>query len=84
VSTRLGAATPRNDGKQTPFKGHAVFIAQPATATCRRGCLAKWYGIGKGQALRPVELAHVMAVIERWLRKESAGIPDEPAQGRLL
>jgi hypothetical protein len=81
---RLGAASPRNDVKQTPFKGHPVFIAQHATATCCRGCLAKWHAIGKGQALRPAELAYVAAVIERWLRKESAGVPEEPAQGRLL
>jgi hypothetical protein len=84
VSKRLAAANPRNDGKQTPFKGHPVFIAQHATATCCRGCLAKWHGIRKGEALRPVELAHVMAVIERWLRKELADTPGEPAQGQLL
>jgi hypothetical protein len=81
---RLGAASPRNDGKQTPFKGHPVFIAQHATATCCRGCLAKWHGIRKGEALRPAELEHIAAVIERWLRIQSAGIPEEPAQGRLL
>jgi Domain of unknown function (DUF4186) len=81
---RLGTASPRNDGKQTPFTGHPVFIAQHATATCCRGCLAKWHGIGKGQALRPAELEHIAAVIERWLRRQSAGIPQEPAQGRLL
>jgi len=84
IATRLGAANPRNDGKQTPFKGHPVFIAQHATATCCRGCLAKWHGIPKGEALRPVELAHVEAVIKRWLRKELADAPDEPAQGQLL
>jgi hypothetical protein len=84
ISKRLGAANPRNDGKQTPFKGHPVFIAQHATATCCRGCLAKWHGIPKGEALRPLELAHVMAVIERWLRKELADAPGEPAQGQLL
>jgi hypothetical protein len=66
---RLGGASPRNDGKQTPFKGHPVFVAQHATATCCRGCLAKWHGIGKGQALRPAELEHIAAVIERWLRR---------------
>ena len=81
---RLGEASPRNDGKQTPFKGHPVFIAQHATATCCRGCLAKWHGIGKGQALRPAELERIAAVIERWMRIQSAGIPEEPAQGRLL
>ena len=84
VVKRLSEASPRNDGKQTPFKGHPVFIAQHATATCCRGCLAKWHGIEKGQALRPDELQHIAAVIERWLRRQSAGIPEEPAQGRLL
>ena len=84
LAKRLDAASPLNDGKQTPFRGHPVFIAQHATATCCRGCLAKWHGIGKGQALRPAELEHIAAVIERWLRIQSAGIPEEPAQGRLL
>ncbi|VFT76303.1 Uncharacterised protein [Klebsiella aerogenes] len=28
-----------NHGKQTPMRGHPVFIAQHATATCCRGCL---------------------------------------------
>jgi predicted Fe-S protein YdhL (DUF1289 family) len=84
LSKRLGPARPLNDGKQTPFKGHPAFIAQHATATCCRGCLAKWHGIAKGEAMRAAELAHVAAVIERWLRKQSAKIPEQPAQGRLL
>ena len=84
LSKRVGPAIPRNDGKQTPFKGHPVFIAQHATATCCRGCLAKWHGIPQGQEMRPSELAHVAAVIERWLREQSANIPEGPAQGRLL
>jgi hypothetical protein len=84
LSKRLAAASPPNDGKQTPFKGHPVFIAQHATATCCRGCLAKWHGIRKGQEMRPSELAHVAAVIEGWLRKQFASIPEGPAQGRLF
>jgi hypothetical protein len=84
VSKRLSAANPAHDGKQTPFKGHPVFIAQHATATCCRGCLAKWHGIGKGRPLDPTELRHVVAVIERWLRKQSVEMYDAPAQGRLL
>lgn len=28
-----------NDGRQTPMKGHPVFVAQHATATCCRGCI---------------------------------------------
>ena len=30
---RVGAAEPKNDGKQTPWRGHPVFTAQHATAT---------------------------------------------------
>ena len=84
LSKRLGTANPPNDGKQTPFKGHPVFIAQHATATCCRGCLAKWHGIGNGEEMRPAELAHVVTVLERWLRKQSPNTPEAPAQGRLL
>jgi hypothetical protein len=84
LSKRLAPANPPNDGKQTPFKGHPVFIAQHATATCCRACLAKWHGIGKGEAMRAAELAHVTTAIERWLRRQSAKISEQPAQGRLL
>ena len=44
---------PPNDGKQTPMRGHPVFIAQHATATCCRGCLEKWHKIRKGRELTP-------------------------------
>ena len=84
VSKRLAAASPPNDGKQTPFKGHPLFIAQHATATCCRGCLAKWHGIQKGHEMQPAELAHAAAVIERWLRKESGEIPEDPAPGPVV
>ena len=70
LTKRLAPAAPLNDGKQTPFKGHPVFIAQHATATCCRGCLAKWYGIPKGRDLTDEEIAHAVSAIERWLRKE--------------
>jgi hypothetical protein len=70
VAKRLAPASPVNDGKQTPFRGHPVFIAQHATATCCRGCLAKWHHIESGRELTPGEQSHVVAVIERWLRNE--------------
>lgn len=38
IAQRLAPAHPANDGKQTPMRGHPVFIAQHATATCCRGC----------------------------------------------
>ncbi len=64
---RLGAAQPRNDGRQTPFRGHPVFIAQHATATCCRKCLAKWHRIPQNTALRPHELEYAVRVIRHWL-----------------
>ena len=70
VSRRLAPANPSNDGKQTPFKGHPVFVAQHATATCCRGCLQKWHNIKAGRELTSDERNHVAEVIERWLRHE--------------
>ena len=68
VVRRLTPATSKNDGKQTPLRGHPVFIAQHATATCCRGCLSKWHGIPLGQELTASEQAHVVEVIAHWLR----------------
>jgi hypothetical protein len=67
IAQRLAPAAPANDGKQTPMRGHPVFIAQHATATCCRSCLAKWHGIAAGHALTTAEQAHVLKAIERWL-----------------
>jgi predicted Fe-S protein YdhL (DUF1289 family) len=70
IARRLAPAHPPNDGKQTPFRGHPVFVAQHATATCCRGCLAKWHGIPRGAELTDEQQAHVIAALERWLRAE--------------
>jgi hypothetical protein len=67
AAQRLAPARPANDGKQTPFRGHPVFVAQHATATCCRGCLSKWHGIPAGRPLTADEQGHVVAAIERWL-----------------
>jgi predicted Fe-S protein YdhL (DUF1289 family) len=75
IARRLAPAAPRNDGKQTPFRGHPVFVAQHATATCCRGCLAKWHEIPRGEALIDADQAHVIATIERWLRDQLADTP---------
>ena len=41
IKTRIAPQYPKNDGKQTPMKGHPIFIAQHATATWCRGCIQK-------------------------------------------
>lgn len=51
VRTRLAPAVIHNDGKQTPTKGHPVFIAQHACACCCRGCLYKWYKVSPAKSL---------------------------------
>ena len=39
IRERISPVYIPNDGKQTPMRGHPVFIAQHATATCCRGCI---------------------------------------------
>ena len=70
VAKRLAPAEPVNDGKQTPFKGHPVFVAQHATATCCRGCLEKWHAIPQGRELSADEQTHVVEAIETWLARQ--------------
>lgn len=70
VSKRLAPAVIVRDGKQTPMRGHPVFIAQHATATCCRGCLFKWYGIEKGRELSKEEQDYVVSVIMKWICKQ--------------
>jgi hypothetical protein len=67
LDKRLAPANARNDGKQTPLRGHPVFIAQHATATCCRSCLEKWHGIPRSHDLNAVERDHVAMVLQRWL-----------------
>lgn len=70
IGQRLAPAQPSNDGKQTPMKGHPVFIAQHATGTCCRGCLEKWHKIPKGRRLSEQEQEYVVEVILEWLRRQ--------------
>jgi hypothetical protein len=72
IAKRLAPAVITNDGKQTPFRGHPVFVAQHATACCCRGCLQKWHRIPRGRDLTAEEKSYVRSVLERWLRSEAA------------
>jgi hypothetical protein len=70
IADRLAPAEPRRDGRQTPYRGHPVFVAQHATATCCRTCLLRWHGIPKGRVLSREERAYVVDVIARWIARE--------------
>jgi len=67
VTKRLADANPVNDGKQTPMRNHPVFVAQHATGTCCRSCLAKWHDIPKGRPLTQEQIDYIVEVLRRWL-----------------
>lgn len=69
VRDRLASAQPKNDGKQTPMRGHPVFVAQHATATCCRECLSKWHCISKDRALTQEQIEYILKVLRRWLQR---------------
>jgi hypothetical protein len=70
ITRRLAAAEPDKDGRQTPYRGHPVFVAQHATATCCRTCLLRWHQIPKGRELTPEERTYVVGLIFRWIQRE--------------
>ncbi len=67
INKRIAPAVILNDGKQTPMRGHPVFIAQHATATCCRGCIEKWHGIKKQKELSEDEKNYLVSVIMKWI-----------------
>jgi hypothetical protein len=83
IEKRLAPANPASDGKQTPYRGHPVFVAQHATATCCRGCLAKWHGIARGRPLEAAEEDYILAILELWLKRQ-AGDDRDPGEPRLI
>lgn len=70
IQKRLAPSKILNDGKQTPMRGHPVFIAQHATATCCRECLYKWHHIFKNKELTQEEQKYVVNVIIEWIKRE--------------
>lgn len=65
------------------MRGHPVFIAQHATATCCRGCLAKWHAIPAGRALSAEEVEFVVSVHLAWLREAAGDLTSFPTQETL-
>ena len=83
LAERLSPAFPANDGRQTPMRGHVVFIAQHALGICCRGCLAKWHGIPAGRPLTEEEVEFVVSVHLAWLREAAGDLSGFPSQGML-
>ena len=70
IAKREAPAVIPNDGKQTPTKGHPVFIAQHATATCCRECIRKWHTMQPGRELSQVQQEYLVDVIMIWIQNE--------------
>ena len=69
IRTRLAPANPPNDGRQTPMRGHPVFKAQHATATCCRSCLEKWWKIPKGTEIPPERQSRIVDFLMTWIER---------------
>lgn len=73
VKKRLSppASQLKNDGKQTPMRGHPVFTAQHACACCCRQCLYKWHRISPDHWLTDAEQKYIVSLLMSWIEKNS-------------
>lgn len=72
-----------NDGKQTPMKGHSVFIAQHATATCCRECIRKWHKMKPGVELTQIQQDYLVDVIMKWIKRNTTILKISNSLGNL-
>ena len=70
IRDRVAPTEPVNDGKQTPMRGHPVFIAQHATATCCRGCIEKWHKFPQHRELTKSEQEYLVSIIMEWIKRQ--------------
>jgi len=70
ITKRLAPAEPENDGRQTPTKGHPVFIAQHATGTCCRKCLQKWHNFSQNKPLSGSDVNYIVLVLIAWIKNQ--------------
>ena len=70
VRTRLAPATPPNDGRQTPMRGHPVFKAQHACACCCRSCLEKWWHVPRGTEIPASRQRGIVDFLVAWIERE--------------
>ena len=70
IRERLAPAVIPNDGKQTPMRGHPVFVAQHACACCCRSCLRKWYNVKMGTALTESQQNKIVNLLMAWIENE--------------
>lgn len=69
VNKRLAPAKPKNDGRQTPTKGHPVFIAQHACGCNDRTAVEEFFGYEMGRELTSDEVDIIVDVILHWIEE---------------
>ena len=70
VRTRLAPANPPNDGRQTPMRGHPVFVAQHACACCCRKCLEKWWHVPRGTEIPAKRQKGIVDFLVAWIWRD--------------
>ena len=70
VRSKLADAMPRNDGKQTPYRGHPAFKAMHACAMCCRGCMNRWWNVPRNVALSAGQQKKVVDFLMVWIARE--------------
>lgn len=70
IRKRLAPAVIPNDGRQTPMRGHPIFIAQHSCGCCCRGCLEKWHGIKAGEPLTDEQQKYIVDTLMEWIRRQ--------------
>ncbi len=72
VISRLAPVPGETDGKQTPMRGHPVFVAQHACALCCRGCMNKWYRVPTDRPMTVREIEKTVNFLMLWIEREYA------------
>ena len=80
IAQREAPAFIPNDGKQTPMRGHPVFVAQHATATCCRECIRKWHTFAPEVELGPRQQEYLVDVIMTWIERELVAADEKVAE----
>ena len=70
LNKRIKPAVIPNDGKQTPMRGHPIFIGQHACACCCRGCVYKWHHFEMERELTNIEIDYLVKVLMTWVKLE--------------
>ena len=70
IQKRIAPAEPKNDGHQTPTKGHPVFIAQHACGCNDRDAVETFFSLKKGKQLSEKEVTLIVDVLISWMHDQ--------------